>query len=210
MQQALGNQLRLYRESLGLSRADVAAIIGRDPSVVGKIEAGSVAISAASLITLRTTLGLSLDWLVEQLFPEPLFLDDRHEGRGPEVSFFTRMPRDAGRTFDCVASPSLPGLPLPPAVQHAGAEYIQLTRGELLVTIGLREVHLWRTSSVLRIPPWVEHSVRLATDELASFRWTMSEEGEDIHTAEAQPRSKFMDRVLQRSAERQRRHNESP
>ena len=37
----------------------------------------------------------------------------------------------------------------------------------------------------------------------------MSEEGEDIHTAEARPRSKFMERVLQRNAERQRRRDES-
>jgi len=181
---------------------ELASILDRDPSTVGKIEAGRAPISAAGLVTLHQELGLSLDWLMAQAYPEPDFVDDRHEGSGPEVYFSTRIPRDAGRPFDCHVYPRTDDDPPHSPVAHAGAEFIQLISGEALVTVGDREVHLWRKSSVLRIPPWVEHAVRPAKEQRAEIRWTMSEEGEEIHTASFRPQSEWIRQVLARRAGR--------
>lgn len=199
---ALGAQLRVFREQNGVSTTELAEIIGRDVSTVRKIEKGTVAPSAAALMALRRELGLSLDWLADQIWPAPDFLDDRHEGPGRDLYYSTRMPRDPGRPFDCTLFAVTEDTPPPVPASHAGAEFVQLLNGEVFVTLGARVVHIWRTSSVLRIPPWVEHTVVSATTDAARIRWTMSEHGEAIHTAA--PRSPAPSEFVRRAVSRSR------
>lgn len=198
---ALGAQIRVFREENGISTAELAEIIGRDVSIVRKIEKGSVTPSVDALMALRRELGLSLDWLADQVWPAPDFIDDRHEGQGRDLYYFTRMPRDPGRPFECTLFAVGEDTPRPIPASHAGAEFIQLLSGEVFVTLGTRVVHVWRTSSVLRIPPWVEHTVVSATSDDARVRWTMSEQGEVLHTAPPRKptQSEFVRRILERS-----------
>jgi len=59
----LGERIRLKRESLGLTQAELGEKLGVGPNQIGAIESGRTAPSYKVFTSLAPVLGVSLDWL---------------------------------------------------------------------------------------------------------------------------------------------------
>lgn len=67
----LGERIRLKREALGLTQAELGEKLGVGPNQIGAIESGRTAPSYKVFVSLAPVLGTSLDWLAngEQVAP---------------------------------------------------------------------------------------------------------------------------------------------
>ena len=60
----IGNQIRLMREELGLTRDNLSELIGITPYFLGQIERGERNMSVKTLIKIAACLNVSIDYLV--------------------------------------------------------------------------------------------------------------------------------------------------
>jgi transcriptional regulator with XRE-family HTH domain len=199
----LARALMEYRLETGYSPSAFAQIIGRDPSLISRLENGRAVPRLEHLFALRTEVGLSVDWLMDEVRPQPEMME-REERSAHGISWRACTPRNmTPRVFECYLFPGMTPT-MKPRI-HDGEELIEVLEGHVDVTLGAHSRPIFQ-HQVLRIPPYVRHAV-VATRAEARVRWTMSAEGEQVHTY-PDPDLSGLRRLIERRARKSLRGTE--
>lgn len=175
----LARALMDYRLDAGYSPSGFAQIIGRDPSLISRLESGKAVPRLEHLIALRTEVGLSVDWLMDEVRPRPEMME-REERSAHGIDWRACTPPNmTPRVFECYLAPGTTP-PMKPQI-HDGEELIEVLEGHVTVTLGAHPRPIFH-HEVLRIPPYMRHSIAPSGSNRARVRWTMSSEGEAVHT----------------------------
>lgn len=149
----IGQQLRVRRESSGISLRELARRLGVSPSALSQIETGKSRPSVSTLYAIVNELGMSLDELFDQLAPAQRV--QRAAGReGIQLESGVRWERltptpDTAVDFLYVAyevggsSGRSEGF-----IRHAGREYGLVLSGMLEVTVGFDAYELGPGDSI--------------------------------------------------------------
>lgn len=166
----IGPKIRALRLGKGMGQAQLAGHTGLSPALLSKIERGQLFPTLPTLLRVALVFGVGL---------EHFFLDS---GRRPAIAVTRngerlRLPDRPGAAAPCYLFESLnfpatdraldaylaefPAASAPAEPhQHAGAEFIYLLRGELLVTIGGEDVAL-AAGDAVQFDSGAPHSYRL-------------------------------------------------
>lgn len=194
----LGQEILNLRTENGISAADLAAVLGRDRTVVSKIENGKQRLVLDHLFSLRTELGVSVDALIDAVRPKGNFME-REERDAHGLHWIARTPVIGWpRVFEVSMFAEFEHS-LGPR-RHAGSELIEVMDGAVDVQLGSTELRVHRYE-VLEIPPYERHAVAAVPGRPARLRWTMTAAGEEVHT-QPDPDLTVLRRWLERRAKK--------
>jgi transcriptional regulator with XRE-family HTH domain len=174
----IGEKIATVRESLGLTREQLAERSECDAAVIERIEAGEVVPSLAPLIKISRALGVRLGTLLDddtQVGPVVTRADEAAEvapiksletGSGSgTLDFFSLAAGKSARHMEPFLIDVHPGEDRSLS-SHEGEEFLHVMEGELAVAYG-RDVHILGPGDSIYYDSIVPHQVRTAGDEPA-------------------------------------------
>ena len=151
LEAAIGRQVRLFRQQLDMTVAEVAKLAGLSPGMLSKIENGMTSPSLATLSALAQALGVPVTSLFRK-YEEQRDATFVKAGQGLHIE---RRGTRAGHEYQLLGHTVHKAVSVEPYLitlteksevfplfQHAGAEFIYMLEGEALYRHGGRTYHL--------------------------------------------------------------------
>jgi len=167
---AIGPKIRALRLAKSMGQVQLAEHTGLSPALLSKIERGQLFPTLPTLLRIAMVFGVGLEHFFVDSGRRPaiavtrkgerLRLPDRPDAEAPCYLFESLNFPATDRTLDAYYAEFPPAAPPSEPHQHAGAEFIYLLRGGLLVTIGGEDVALAEGDAV-QFDSSAPHSYRL-------------------------------------------------